>query len=575
MFKSSIKVILLLVALGLNLFAEVNKDSIMNNLFVSSDGKNYKNLKSFTNYSFAKEFKNSLFIKIDIDEEQLKSDYYLALKVKEEFFLEANVPFTIKENKKIIKLHKDIKKDLILHFDFKGNIPNFNINIHNEFEYKYVLSDEKLFFGLVYGIMLCAFLYNFVFFLYNKEKSFLYYSLLQLSTLMLLLVVARPTSAFDYFESVEAVLIFLITTIYVVSILFNMEFLDTKRNSPLIHNILKFLIVLNFLDLALMFIIERSFLYDYVPSYVIILALLISAFVVLIKGYKPALFYIAGWVTLFVFIFISENSFSEYNEVYLLHIGIALEALIFSLALAYKMRQARIEKEKNQQIAISQSKLASMGEMLANIAHQWRQPLTHISYVLMNLKTAHEKQKLTDEYFKRKSEEAKAQLTFMSNTIEDFSNFFKVSKQKESFSLKEVVEETLNLLTASLKLNNIEVKIDSKEDIFINSYKGELVQVLFNILNNSKDEFIKKQIKEPKIEIVLRKDRKNVFIEIIDNAEGIKFKDINKVFEPYLTTKEKGLGIGLYISKTIIENSMKGQLLVENIKEGAKFIIKL
>lgn len=575
MFKSSIKVILLLVALGLNLFAEVNKDSIMNNLFVSSDGKNYKNLKSFTNYSFAKEFKNSLFIKIDIDEEQLKSDYYLALKVKEEFFLETNVPFTIKDNKKIIKLHKDIKKDLILHFDFKGNIPNFNINIHNEFEYKYVLSDEKLFFGLVYGIMLCAFLYNFVFFLYNKEKSFLYYSLLQLSTLMLLLVVARPTSAFDYFESVEAVLVFLITTIYVVSILFNMEFLDTKRNSPLIHNILKFLLVLNFLDLALMFIIERSFLYDYVPSYVIILALLISAFVVLIKGYKPALFYIAGWVTLFVFIFISENSFSEYNEVYLLHIGIALEALIFSLALAYKMRQARIEKEKNQQIAISQSKLASMGEMLANIAHQWRQPLTHISYVLMNLKTAHEKQKLTDEYFKRKSEEAKAQLTFMSNTIEDFSNFFKVSKEKESFSLKEVVEETLNLLTASLKLNNIKVKIDSKEDIFINSYKGEFVQVLFNILNNSKDEFIKKHIKESKIEIVLRKDRKNVFIEIIDNAEGIKFKDINKVFEPYLTTKEKGLGIGLYISKTIIENSMKGQLLVENIKEGAKFIIKL
>ncbi len=575
MFKSSIKVILFLLALGLNLFAEVNKDSIMNNLFVSSDGKNYKNLKSFTNYSFAKEFKNSLFIKIDIDEEQLKSDYYLALKVKEEFFLETNVPFTIKDNKKIIRLHKGIKKDLILHFDFKGNIPNFNINIHNEFEYKYVLSDEKLFFGLVYGIMLCAFLYNFVFFLYNKEKSFLYYSLLQLSTLMLLLVVARPTSAFDYFESVEAVLIFLITTIYVVSILFNMEFLDTKRNSPLIHNILKFLLVLNFLDLALMFIIERSFLYDYVPSYVIILALLISAFVVLIKGYKPALFYIAGWVTLFVFIFISENSFSEYNEVYLLHIGIALEALIFSLALAYKMRQARIEKEKNQQIAISQSKLASMGEMLANIAHQWRQPLTHISYVLMNLKTAHEKQKLTDEYFKRKSEEAKAQLTFMSNTIEDFSNFFKVSKEKESFSLKEVVEETLNLLTASLKLNNIEVKIDSKEDIFINSYKGELVQVLFNILNNSKDEFIKKQIKEPKIEIVLRKDRKNVLIEIIDNAEGIKFKDINKVFEPYLTTKEKGLGIGLYISKTIIENSMKGQLLVENIKEGAKFIIKL
>ncbi|RXJ78131.1 hypothetical protein CRV03_03955 [Arcobacter sp. F155] len=575
MFKSSIKVILLLVALGINLFAEVNKDSIMNNLFVSSDGKNYKNLKSFTNYSFAKEFKNSLFIKIDIDEEQLKSDYYLALKVKEEFFLETNVSFTIKDNKKIIRLHKDIKKDLILHFDFKGNIPNFNINIHNEFEYKYVLSDEKLFFGLVYGIMLCAFLYNFVFFLYNKEKSFLYYSLLQLSTLMLLLVVARPTSAFDYFESVEAVLIFLITTIYVVSILFNMEFLDTKRNSPLIHNILKFLLVLNFLDLALMFIIERSFLYDYVPSYVIILALLISAFVVLIKGYKPALFYIAGWVTLFVFIFISENSFSEYNEVYLLHIGIALEALIFSLALAYKMRQARIEKEKNQQIAISQSKLASMGEMLANIAHQWRQPLTHISYVLMNLKTAHEKQKLTDEYFKRKSEEAKAQLTFMSNTIEDFSNFFKVSKEKESFSLKEVVEETLNLLTASIKLNNIEVKIDSKEDIFINSYKGELVQVLFNILNNSKDEFIKKQIKEPKIEIVLRKDRKNVFIEILDNAEGIKFKDINKVFEPYLTTKEKGLGIGLYISKTIIENSMKGQLLVENIKEGAKFIIKL
>ncbi|RXK07107.1 hypothetical protein CRU97_03075 [Halarcobacter bivalviorum] len=576
MFKNSIKIFFFLIILVNSSFSEQNKDLILSNLSISSDGKNFTNLKNFTNYTFFKEFRDKVFLKIKIDKKELNRKYYLVLSIKEEFFLGVNQAFIEKNGKKIIEVHKEMQnEDLIFYFNFKGNPPSFNINIHNEFEYKYILSEEKLFFGIVYGIMFCAFLYNFVFFLFNREKSFLYYSFLQLSTLMLLFVISGQMILQNYFESIEILLIFLITTIHVVSILFNMEFLNTKRNSPFMHKVLKFLLFLNLLDIVIMLIFERVFVYEYVPSYIIILTLLISALVVLKKGYKPAIFYISGWLTLFIFLFLSENSLSEYNESYLLHLGISLEALIFSFALAYKIRQARLEKERNQQIAISQSKLASMGEMIANIAHQWRQPLTHVSYVLMNLKTAHIKQKLTENYFKKKTEEAQAQLTYMSNTIEDFSNFFKLSKEKETFCLKELIAEVLNLLSGSFKLNNIKIETIYKEDIFINTYKGELLQVLFNILSNSKDQFIKKQIEEAKIEILLKKDKKNIYIEIIDNAKGIEFKDINKVFEPYLTTKDKGLGIGLYISKTIVENSMKGHLFVENVKEGAKFTIKL
>jgi len=261
------------------------------------------------------------------------------------------------------------------------------------------------------------------------------------------------------------------------------------------------------------------------------------------------------------------------NSVYLtLNILFLLVAIFLTLFTLFYRKL--IISQKQLQNLTYQSKLASMGEMIGNIAHQWRQPLTHLSYILMNLKTTYKKEKLTPEYFEQKTNLANAQIKYLSNTIDDFRDFFKNTKEKESFNLSTSIYEVINLLKESFKYHDIEIKYNLDETIKVKAYRGEFLQVVLNILNNAKDEFIKRKIIEPKINIKTYDTKDTARIEINDNAGGIETELLEKVFEPYFTTKDKGLGIGLYMSKIIVEKS-EGTLEVKNNKHGALFIIIL
>ena len=563
----------------LNLNAEAIKEQIFKAAYISTDGKTYINIKKMDEHFFEKK-QNNLFLKMQVDKEVLKDKvYYLRIESNPENFILASVPHSFKNEMPIIKIDQNIDETFILNFDFKNRSAFFEINIFNEFEYKYIMSEEKILFGISYGIVICAFLYNFVFFLYNREKSFFYYSMLQISLLFVLFATSMDVLIFNLFEKhgniVEFFLVLLMNVTFIFSILFNMTFLNTKKYTPTIHKFLWFLIGLNLLDLLLLLTIQVAPILEYIPSYIVILILLFSAFSVLSKGYKPAIFYIIGWLSLFIFVFLSETSFSESSELYLLHVGIPLESLLFSFALGFKIRQIELEKQRNETILINQSKLASMGEMIGNIAHQWRQPLTHLSYIIMNLKAAHENNKLDKNYLQKKTDEATSQIEFMSHTIDDFRNFFKVSKQKESFSLVSCVNESINLLKESFKSLDIEFDFVYEKDLKVKTYKGELSQVIFNLLNNAKEEFVRREIEKPRLLVKLIEKNTNMMIQISDNAGGIDEKIIKKIFEPYFTTKDKGLGIGLYMSKTIIEKNIEGKLEVENIENGVQFTVSL
>ena len=258
---------------------------------------------------------------------------------------------------------------------------------------------------------------------------------------------------------------------------------------------------------------------------------------------------------------------SVYITLNILFVLVTIFLILFTLF--YRKLQQSQEQLQN---LTYQSKLASMGEMIGNIAHQWRQPLTHISYILMNLKTAYEKDKLTSEYFEKKTKLANAQIKYLSDTIDDFRDFFKNTNQKEIFSLEESIKEVASLLKDSFKANNINIEFQLEQNISIKAYRGEFLQVLFNIFNNAKDEFIKREIRNPKLTIKTYIKKDIVKIEINDNAGGVKKDLLEKIFEPYFTTKDKGLGIGLYMSKIIIEKS-DAKLEVQNIKDGASFSI--
>ncbi len=239
--------------------------------------------------------------------------------------------------------------------------------------------------------------------------------------------------------------------------------------------------------------------------------------------------------------------------------------------LEIKIDKALYENTKHLQALQHQSKLAQMGEMIGAIAHQWRQPLNAISTSIQNLKYDYQDGYLQDKKFIHKFIETnKTTIKFMSKTIDDFRSFFRVDKQKYHFQIKEATQSVINMQSTQLSNNGIIISLDG-DDFSFYGFPGEYQQVILNIINNAKDALIDKTTARLLIKITIQ-DKK---IMIKDNAGGIPKHIINRIFEPYFTTKEqgKGTGMGLYMSKMIVEDNMGGKLTVYNEQDGACFCI--
>jgi signal transduction histidine kinase/ABC-type nitrate/sulfonate/bicarbonate transport system substrate-binding protein len=279
-----------------------------------------------------------------------------------------------------------------------------------------------------------------------------------------------------------------------------------------------------------------------------------------------------------------------------------ISIIIFILALVVIYRQYLLKKlnkklskkisleikknEEKNRILIQQSRMASMGEMLENIAHQWRQPLSTISVCASGIELKKRFNSLDDEEFFQSINHIKQATTYLSNTIDDFRNFFSNEKIISEISITQVINKALDLMSPTLNTHKVVVIKNTQETKFL-SLENELIQVLMNILVNAKDALKEKiDIKEKRyIFIYIYTEENNLIIKIKDNAKGIDEKIIDKVFEPYFTTKHKfnGTGIGLYMSKLLIDKHLKGKIEVSNNtffyndKEylGAEFTITL
>ncbi len=233
------------------------------------------------------------------------------------------------------------------------------------------------------------------------------------------------------------------------------------------------------------------------------------------------------------------------------------------------------EKVKQQNILIQKSKMAAMGEMIGNIAHQWRQPLSQVSGLFFDIESAYDYKELDKKYLQNRVDEANDLLEYMSKTIDDFRNFFNPNSKKELFYLNEAIENALKIVKSTLTFHHIELIIDIEEDYKIDGYKNEYSQAIMNIISNAKDILLEKNIENPQIKIYAQKNEK-LCLHIEDNAGGIEDTIINKIFDPYFTTKyEYGTGIGLYMTKMIIEEKMNGTIRVKNSINGAVFSIEI
>ncbi|NOR58895.1 MAG: sensor histidine kinase [Sulfurimonas sp.] len=245
--------------------------------------------------------------------------------------------------------------------------------------------------------------------------------------------------------------------------------------------------------------------------------------------------------------------------------------------LEYKIQEEIDKRLEQEQMLIQQSKLASMGEMIGNIAHQWRQPLAQVSAIFMNMKVTYDFDNFTQKYLNEKVDEANKLTQYMSQTINDFQNFFKPHGEEEVFSIETACREALFIIESSLNYHEIKVDFSVSDELNTLGYKNEYSQVILNILNNAKNILLEREIENPYIKVEIKEGDNFAIVKIGDNGGGIDKKILDKIFEPYFTTRHKtqGTGIGLYMSKNIIEKNMNGYLNVKNKDLGACFTIKV
>lgn len=554
--------------------SDINKYNNVSTFEVSEDNKEYKTI---TYQEYKKKKLKDFTIKIGINKATLKEEpFYLSIITNIDSLQYTNAKYIIKDHMIIIKLDSSVDDNLYFKYSYeKPKRVGFRFNVISSFEYNYILPFEGILYGLAYGIIFSAFIYYLVIYFSTKRICFLYYSSMQLFVLLSLVgftyfsfqpyPAALPQAIVDVFES----------SAFLFTFLFAKEILDTKKQMPLVNHILSFFVFLNLLDIIGILFFKYSILYEDMYFYICFLGPTIAGAIAVFKGNKNAAFYTLGWFVLFCFVYSYEHDYIPLSGIYTIHIAAPLESLIFSFALAFMLKDVVRKQNEQEKMLIHKSKLALVGEMINNIAHQWRQPLMHLGYINMNLEMSSENNEFEKEFFIKKIKESNAQIKFMSRTIDDFKDFYQIEKEKDDFLISNACKLAINIISSSIKKKNIQINLDIKNEVKIKGYENEYAQVVLNFLTNSVEVFTARKIENPEINITVDLFDKKCITKVCDNAGGIEKEHLNNIFKAYFSTKKRGSGIGLYMSQVIIQSHFNGDIKLANKKEGACFIIEI
>jgi signal transduction histidine kinase len=425
-----------------------------------------------------------------------------------------------------------------------------------------------LFLGFYFGILSMICLYNFHWYNVTKEKSYLYYAV---SRAFIILTTLQTT---QIVVINEFSIILSVNIIFISVLLFSREFLALNINAK------KMSVVINYtMGLLILYFMYSTIAGDYsnydLPYSLIFSPLFLLGFFIYLKGFEPAKYYALAWG-----ISLSLTGLTDINHFNIAHfypdipfslVGHIIDSIILSYAISVKTNLIIKEKEAQSKILIHQAKLASMGQMLENISHQWRQPLNRIATFIINMQMHIKEQYKDEKYLPDALNQSQLQLEYMSNTINDFTDFNKQSIDKENFSVSAVVSDVHNIIGPTLEKNSILFETKILNDFSMVSYPNELAQVILNLIQNAQDALVNRQVKQPTITVIIDKNR----MSIQDNAGGIADEIVEKIFEPYFTTKIKtsSLGLGLYMSKIILEKYCNAKIELHQVKQRTSFNI--
>ncbi len=410
--------------------------------------------------------------------------------------------------------------------------------------------------AICFGVIASTAVYNLALYGYMRSRQHLYYALAQLFTLIFLINLdALFIKPFDEIFGFKSPFLFDTSQLLMLlfSLLFIKEFLRSYHAEKL-YGLIDIIIYIAMVDFVFALVFSHTVISKFIPIFIPIWLVLSEARRVVKDKDIPFYYILFGWGFVLFMVAIEYVGFVNFTGIVFpfLHVALALDSIILSLAISYKFKLLEDDRQLQQTLLLQQSRLASMGEMISIVAHQWRQPLNFLSFSLMNIK---KHTTGAEETIK----EASNQLQYMSRTIDNFRDFYKPSKEKEEFDIREACENIATIANAQVKIREI------KPFRFYGN-KNEFEHLVLNIINNAKDAKA-----DVNIEITIDKPT----ITISDDAGGIDNKYINKIFEPYFSTKDGNDGIGLYIAKTIVERVMGGKLSVKNGSKGAVFVIDL
>ena len=473
-----------------------------------------------------------------------------------------------------ISMDKILKiKFLIITIYFTGTILFFydahflknSVILHNYSDVSFMFAVLSL------GILISATVYNLAFYFYIKNRQYLYYALAQLAIILThVSYEAISISPFIEIYNFQSYLLFDVSQVFILifSALFLQGFFNTYLDKKF-NKLVKIIIYISLLDLFFALVLGHTIITKFVPTFIWVWLILSEAHRHIKNKDIPFYLVSIGWHIVILVVILTNTGILSAKEFDFPfgHIAFAIESMLLSFALSYKFKMIEDEKRVQQTLLLQQSRLASMGEMISIIAHQWRQPLNFLSYSFMHIKNNCK----NDSEAIITIKEANEQLQYMSQTIENFRNFYNPSKNKNSFSIEESCNNILKIVTPTLTPLRIKIELINRKDFSFFANSNEFEQVILNLINNAKDAFVERKIKEPTIHLIINEN----IITICDNAGGIAKEHQGKIFEPYFSTKNSSDGIGLYIAKTIIETEMKGKLSLESRGDGSCFKIEL
>ena len=497
------------------------------------------------------------------------------------------MPLKLKENKKYT-IYLEIKNC------FKPNTYSFQLSSHKNIHSKIISSN--LFNGIIVGILLVMFFYNFLLYIFTKYKPYRFYLLYIFSVSSLSLTMLSYGYMYLYPNSMILNKILISTSEVLVPfsmILFVKDILDIKKGN-ITNRILNFyLFFLVLILLIQIYNIVTSYKYIYLSSELgtIFVGLVIFhlTFIIMkeiINKNELAQFLFVAWffplIAISLYIINRFYYFIDYDNINkIVQLSFVLELILMSLLIAYKIKLIREEKDKlfvSNQLKdlelLKQSKYASMGELLQCITHQWKQPLMRINSILLNIESKNLCTYQNNLQLNKYLDLIETETEYMSKTISTFSQYFHPLKEKSSINLFLLVEETISFYKNTLSIRQIsfDIHCDNKNIESI-GFKEEYKEVILIIFNNAFDTFEQMNIENKNIICTIGEVDNKAFLSIENNGEKIDENHIDRVFEPYYSTKKGNEGLGLYIAKMIIEDSMHKKINIKNTEVGVKFTI--